>query len=68
MPIALFALTAGAFGIGTTESVVATLTVDHGLGLPALGWVAALITLAGLAIALWSRGADRRAPLAQLQA
>jgi DHA1 family inner membrane transport protein len=34
--------------------------IDHGPGLRALGWVAALLTLAGLAIALWSRSLDRR--------
>ncbi|WP_431112327.1 MFS transporter [Variovorax paradoxus] len=34
--------------------------IDHGPGLRSLGWVAALLTLAGLAIALWSRSLDRR--------
>jgi DHA1 family inner membrane transport protein len=34
-------------------------TVERGPGLQALGWVAALITLAGLGIALWSRAHDR---------
>jgi DHA1 family inner membrane transport protein len=33
---------------------------SRGPGLPALGWVAALITLAGLGLALWSRAHDRR--------
>ncbi|OUL98733.1 MFS transporter [Variovorax sp. JS1663] len=36
--------------------------IDHGPGLGALGWVAALLTLAGLGIALWSRVLDRREP------
>ncbi len=35
-------------------------SIDRGPGLGALGWVAALLTLAGLAIALWSRALDRR--------
>jgi DHA1 family inner membrane transport protein len=62
-------LNIAAFNLGNALGAwVGGVTVDHGPGLPALGWVAALITLAGLAIALWSRGADRRAPLAQLQA
>ncbi|WGT65717.1 MFS transporter [Variovorax paradoxus] len=34
--------------------------IDHGPGLRALGWVAALLTLVGLAIALWSRSLDWR--------
>jgi DHA1 family inner membrane transport protein len=34
--------------------------IDHGPGLRSLGWVAALLTLVGLAIALWSRSLDRR--------
>ena len=62
-------LNIAAFNLGNALGAwVGGVTVDHGPGLPALGWVAALITLAGLAIALWSRGADRRAPLAQFQA
>ena len=38
--------------------------IEHGPGLQALGWVAALLTLAGLTIALWSRALDRRPPTA----
>ncbi|MDN8615920.1 MFS transporter [Variovorax ginsengisoli] len=42
--------------------------IERGPGLQALGWVAALLTLAGLAIALWSRALDRRLPAAAVTA
>ena len=49
-------LNIAAFNLGNALGAWAGgLTVDHGPGLEALGWVAALLTLAGLAIALWSQ-------------
>ncbi|MBS0452387.1 MAG: MFS transporter [Proteobacteria bacterium] len=36
--------------------------ISQGPGLTSLGWVAALLTVVGLGIALWSRALDRRAP------
>jgi len=39
---------------------VGGLTIEHGPGLAALGWVAAALTLLGLGIALWSRALDGR--------
>jgi MFS transporter, DHA1 family, inner membrane transport protein len=54
-------LNIAAFNLGNALGAwVGGLTVDSGAGLPALGWVAALITLAGLAVALWSHARDRR--------
>ena len=54
-------LNIAAFNLGNALGAwVGGVTVEHGPGLPALGWVAALITLAGLAVALWSRRADAR--------
>jgi len=54
-------LNIAAFNLGNALGAWAGgLTVDHGPGLQALGWVAAAITLAGLAIALWSHVVDRR--------
>jgi MFS transporter, DHA1 family, inner membrane transport protein len=41
--------------------------IDFGPGLPALTWVAALITLTGLATALWSVRLDRRLPAPALR-
>jgi len=64
-------LNIAAFNLGNALGAWAGgVTVDHGPGLPALGWVAAALTTAGLAIALWSRGADQRgdAEPANLQA
>jgi DHA1 family inner membrane transport protein len=56
-------LNIAAFNLGNALGAWAGGTViDHGPGLGALGWVAALLTLAGLGIALWSRLLDRRAP------
>jgi len=61
-------LNIAAFNLGNALGAWAGgMTVDHGPGLPALGWVAALLTLSGLAIALWSRGADRSAAPGALQ-
>ena len=54
-------LNIAAFNLGNALGAwVGGLTIERGPGLAALGWVAALITLAGLAIALWSRALDRR--------
>ena len=53
-------LNIAAFNLGNALGAwVGGLTVESGLGLQSLGWVAAVITLAGLAVALWSRAADR---------
>jgi DHA1 family inner membrane transport protein len=53
-------LNIAAFNLGNALGAwVGGLTVESGPGLQSLGWVAAAITLAGLAIALWSRAADR---------
>ncbi|QFZ85736.1 MFS transporter [Variovorax paradoxus] len=55
-------LNIAAFNLGNALGAwVGGVTIDHGPGLHALGWVAALLTLVGLAIALWSRSLDRRA-------
>jgi len=54
-------LNIAAFNLGNALGAwVGGVVIDHGPGLRALGWVAALLTLAGLAIALWSRALDRR--------
>ncbi|MDH6594292.1 DHA1 family inner membrane transport protein [Variovorax sp. TBS-050B] len=54
-------LNIAAFNLGNALGAwVGGAVIDHGPGLRALGWVAALLTLAGLAIALWSRALDRR--------
>jgi DHA1 family inner membrane transport protein len=59
-------LNIAAFNLGNAIGAwVGGATIERGPGLGALGWVAALITLTGLAIALWSRaldGRERRAP------
>jgi len=53
-------LNIAAFNLGNALGAwVGGLTVESGPGLQSLGWVAAAITLAGLAIALWSHAADR---------
>jgi DHA1 family inner membrane transport protein len=57
-------LNIAAFNLGNALGAWAGGTViDHGPGLEALGWTAALLTLGGLGIALWSRALDRRAAL-----
>lgn len=54
-------LNIAAFNLGNALGAwMGGVVIDHGPGLRALGWVAALLTLAGLAIALWSRSLDRR--------
>ncbi|CAN7448068.1 MFS transporter [Variovorax sp. LjRoot290] len=54
-------LNIAAFNLGNALGAwVGGMVIDRGPGLGALGWVAALLTLAGLAIALWSRALDRR--------
>jgi DHA1 family inner membrane transport protein len=54
-------LNIAAFNLGNALGAwVGGVVIDRGPGLGALGWVAALLTLAGLAIALWSRALDRR--------
>jgi len=52
-------LNIAAFNLGNALGAwVGGVTVEHGPGLQSLGWVAALITLVGLGIALWSHRAD----------
>jgi DHA1 family inner membrane transport protein len=54
-------LNIAAFNLGNALGAWAGgLSVDHGPGLQALGYVAAAITLSGLAIAWWSGSRDRR--------
>lgn len=54
-------LNIAAFNLGNALGAwVGGVVIDRGPGLGALGWVASLLTLAGLAIALWSRALDRR--------
>lgn len=56
-------LNIAAFNLGNALGAWAGgVVIERGPGLQALGWVAALLTLAGLAIALWSRALDRRLP------
>lgn len=58
-------LNIAAFNLGNALGAwVGGVVIERGPGLQALGWVAALLTLAGLAIALWSRALDRRLPAA----
>jgi DHA1 family inner membrane transport protein len=54
-------LNIAAFNLGNALGAWAGgLVIERGPGLGALGWVAALITLGGLGIALWSRALDAR--------
>ena len=56
-------LNIAAFNLGNALGAWAGgVAISRGSGLPSLGWVAALLTVAGLAIALWSRSLDRRTP------
>ncbi|MDM0023724.1 MFS transporter [Variovorax saccharolyticus] len=56
-------LNIAAFNLGNALGAwVGGVVIEHGPGLQGLGWAAALLTLAGLAIALWSRALDRRRP------
>jgi len=56
-------LNIAAFNLGNALGAwVGGVVIERGPGLGALGWVAALLTLVGLAIALWSRALDRRVP------
>jgi DHA1 family inner membrane transport protein len=54
-------LNIAAFNLGNAIGAWAGgVVIERGPGLAALGWVAALITLAGLGLATWSRLIDRR--------
>ncbi|MDP9898866.1 MFS transporter [Variovorax ginsengisoli] len=54
-------LNIAAFNLGNAIGAwLGGMTIAHGPGLGALGWVAALVTLAGLGVAVWSRRLDRR--------
>jgi len=54
-------LNIAAFNLGNALGAwVGGVVIERGPGLQALGWVAALLTLAGLGVALWSRALDRR--------
>jgi DHA1 family inner membrane transport protein len=58
-------LNIAAFNLGNALGAWAGgLVIVRGPGLAAIGWVAALMTLAGLALALWSRALERRTPVA----
>ncbi|MFV3127927.1 MFS transporter [Niveispirillum sp. KHB5.9] len=55
-------LNIAAFNLGNALGAwIGGLTIDHGPGLGAVTWVAALVTLAGLGVALASRALDRGA-------
>jgi DHA1 family inner membrane transport protein len=61
-------LNIAAFNLGNALGAwTGGLVIDFGPGLPALTWVAALITLTGLATALWSVRLDRRHPTPALR-
>ena len=54
-------LNIAAFNLGNALGAwIGGVVIDHGPGLRALGWVGALLTLVGLALAFWSRAIDRR--------
>ena len=54
-------LNIAAFNLGNALGAwVGGVVIERGPGLEALGWVAALLTLGGLGVALWSRALDRR--------
>ncbi|MDR6537812.1 MFS transporter [Variovorax soli] len=56
-------LNIAAFNLGNALGAwVGGAVIERGPGLGALGWVASLLTLVGLGIALWSRALDRREP------
>ncbi|MEJ7687083.1 MAG: MFS transporter [Variovorax sp.] len=59
-------LNIAAFNLGNALGAwVGGVAIERGPGLASLGWIAALLTLVGLGIALWSRALERRdAPLA----
>ncbi len=58
-------LNIAAFNLGNALGAWAGgVAVEQGPGLQSLGWIAALLTLAGLAIELWSRGSERRKAIA----
>jgi DHA1 family inner membrane transport protein len=60
-------LNIAAFNLGNALGAwVGGVVIERGPGLGALGWVAALITLAGLVIAWWSRALDGRSAAARL--
>ena len=54
-------LNQSAFNLGNALGAwVGGLVIDHGPGLRALGAAGAVLTLAGLGLALWSRALERR--------
>ncbi|SFN10051.1 MFS transporter [Variovorax sp. OV329] len=54
-------LNIAAFNLGNALGAGAGgLAISHGAGLPSLGWVAAVLTVIGLALTLWSRSLDHR--------
>ncbi|MDM0110989.1 MFS transporter [Variovorax sp. J22R133] len=54
-------LNIAAFNLGNALGAwVGGVVIDRGPGLGALGWAAALLTLGGLALAVWSHGLDKR--------
>jgi len=60
-------LNIAAFNLGNALGAWAGgVAVEQGPGLRSLGWIAAVLTLAGLAIALWSRASERREAIAPM--
>jgi DHA1 family inner membrane transport protein len=58
-------LNIAAFNLGNALGAwVGGLVIDHGPGLRALGAAGAVLTLAGLGLALWSRALERRGAVA----
>ncbi|WP_369058533.1 MFS transporter [Caulobacter sp. 73W] len=56
-------LNIGAFNLGNAFGAwLGGAVIDHGPGLGAVTWVAALVPLAGLLVAAWSVALERRAP------
>jgi len=56
-------LNIAAFNLGNALGAwLGGVVVDRGPGLPALGYVAALLSLTGLGVALWTRHADAPKP------
>ncbi|HEY0504888.1 MAG TPA: MFS transporter [Lysobacter sp.] len=56
-----------AFNLGNAMGAwLGGVVIDRGPGLPAIAWVASAVTVAGLAVALWSVWLQRRRPAAAL--
>lgn len=54
-------LNIGAFNLGNAAGAwLGGLVIDHGHGLPAAAWAAALVTACGFGVALWARRLERQ--------